>query len=173
MIDANGLSIFNRLSNKWKSNVWSGKLKNCELAIEWTRVCNQTGYDSCIAKIVDHYELTFDPQPDKLNGISDEDRELYDTFEDEFDCLDQFCPWTPTGKFCLSFTKKKETWSVTKSHHFFVFVFSTNKNFWTNSTVFLLHQIRIVKYWTVDCKYVFTFSTRFFSFDYLMEYLAE
>jgi hypothetical protein len=76
--------------------------------------------------------------------------------------LDQFCPWTPTGKFCLSFTQKKETWSVTKSHHFFVFVFSTNKNFWTNSTVFLLHQIWIVKYWTVDCKYVFTFSTRFF-----------
>ena len=108
MIDANGLSIFNRLSNKWKSNVWSGKLKNCKLAIEWTRVCNQTGYDSCIAKIVDHYELTFDPQPDKLNGISDEDRELYDTFEDEFDCLDQFCPWTPTGKFCLSFTKKRK-----------------------------------------------------------------
>ena len=48
---------------------------------------------------MDHYELTFDPQPDKLNGISDEDRELYDTFEDEFDCLDQFCPWTPTGRF--------------------------------------------------------------------------
>ena len=54
------------------------------------------------------YELTVDPQPDILNGISDEDRELYDTFEDEFDCLDQFCPWTPTGKFCLSFTKKHD-----------------------------------------------------------------
>ena len=54
---------------------------------------------------MDHYELTVDPQPDKLNGISDEDRELYDTFEDEFDCLDQFCPWTPTGKFFF-FDKK-------------------------------------------------------------------
>ena len=34
--------------------------------------------------------------PRVLNDISDEDRAKFDTLNSEFNCLDEFCPWTPT-----------------------------------------------------------------------------
>lgn len=92
------LYLFFRLSKKWSSSVWSGRLDNCQRDVVWTRTCNQTKYLECVNDIQIFYEIYAVPEHNTLNGISQEDRELFGTFEDEFECLEQFCPWTPTDK---------------------------------------------------------------------------
>ena len=90
------LEHFLRDSDQWKQNVWSGKLTYCQEDVHWNRLCDTSKYFGCINEIAFYYNIDTEHQQDLLNGISQEDRELYDTFDDEFDCLEQFCPWTPT-----------------------------------------------------------------------------
>ena len=93
--------LLSRLSKQWSSNVWSGRIEDCHLDVKWSRVCNETKYFTCIYNIFLFYEIDATHQHNVLNGINEEARELYDTFEDEFDCLEQHCPWTPRWNiFC-------------------------------------------------------------------------
>jgi len=93
-------SMATRYSEVWDSNVWSGRLIYCStnLDIEWTRVCQKERYLSCIKDIMDEEGIKNVTRtvPRVLNDISDEDRAKFDTLNSEFNCLDEFCPWTPT-----------------------------------------------------------------------------
>merc|ERR1711874_111758 len=93
-------SMATRHSEVWDSNVWSGRLIYCStnLDIEWTRVCQKERYLSCIKDIMEEEGIKNGTRtvPRVLNDISDEDRAKFDTLNSEFNCLDEFCPWTPT-----------------------------------------------------------------------------
>ena len=85
------------------------------MELNWTRSCYESKYLDCIYGIQNFYSLDATHEYNVLNGINDQERELYDTFEDEFDCLDQYCPWEPTD------TISGETVNVSKALQFAMF----------------------------------------------------
>ena len=88
-----------RFSETWQSNIWSVQMDSCtseDMKIEWKRSCNMTEYVDCISTIVETLiEQGETDQESHLNSISPRQRRTFDTFNDEINCIIDFCPWTP------------------------------------------------------------------------------
>ena len=89
-----------RESETWESHLWSGNLDLCvsdDVDIKWKRQCNMAEYFRCITPI--HVALIGKGETNEggshLNNITPSQRLKYDTFNEEINCLIDFCPWTP------------------------------------------------------------------------------
>ena len=88
-----------RFSETWQSNIWSVQMDSCtseDMKIEWKRSCNMPEYLNCIRTVVETLQEEGEtPEESHLNSISPRQRRTFDTFNDEINCIIDFCPWTP------------------------------------------------------------------------------